>query len=108
MQETAKALRLRDWVRQKNFPREKYFAAIGRFETELRAFTPNPEPVPTELLVSMIAAAVDAEGALVTHVLEKSASEITQDNWLEMCQAAGWAILQLYRSEAKKIGRPVQ
>lgn len=54
------------------------------------------DEVPSELLVQMIAVTLDAEGALIEHVLSKGNVEVSDPSvWSKICTAAAWVVLQV-------------
>lgn len=110
LQEISKALALRSWVQAKSFPTEVYFETIDRAKGLLDRHAGTDEAgtengAPDELVVSVVAAALDAEGLLLTHVLNTGTYALdTEDRemrWLHACQAAAWVVLQAYASSCR-------
>lgn len=90
-QSIAKALALRSWVQQKDFPIGDYAVTIeGSIETLQRHLSDEAEgEIQDAQIVAMLAAAVDAERALLSHVLGKKIDIPGEAEWKAMCEAAG-------------------
>ncbi|HET9197129.1 MAG TPA: hypothetical protein VFN92_02600 [Solirubrobacterales bacterium] len=99
LQQISQELALRSWVRSSSFPRETYFASVDIFKARIAIHQPDgDDPADSyELVAAMIGAAVNAEGALLTHALKNATCNIDgPDRWSRICLAAGWAVLQSY------------
>jgi hypothetical protein len=70
----------------------------GAYEIVRWHQAPDDEDDPTpDQAVPVIAAALDAEGALLEHCLDKG-YEIPDDaEWWKVCRAGAWVVLQRYQ-----------
>jgi hypothetical protein len=98
---------LRSWVTGKSFPSHVYFETIDGAKVLLARHEPTGAEEPrNELLAIIVAAALDHEGLLLTHLLESGTytldSEDREMRWLRACQAAAWVVLQAYELGCKK------
>jgi hypothetical protein len=105
LQEIARQLALRSWVDGRSFPRESYFETIdgGR---ELLARHNKDADESRHGVVILIAGALDEEGLLLTHMLDKGtysrdSSEDREARWFRVCLAAAWVVLQAYEKDCK-------
>ena len=104
--DVAKTLGLRNWVGKKAFPQDEYFTTIDDTKRILeRHANPDRDSQNNEAIVTVIAAMLDNEGVLATHVLGLSSySSISDDpelRWATACKAAGWVVLQAYDHACK-------
>jgi len=105
LQEISHNLGLRSWVNSnKDFPKAHYFKTIDDAKTMLEQFREDGADR-DELVVQIVATALDAQGMLLTHVLDAGTYDLnTEDRemtWLRACQAAGWVVLQAYELAIK-------
>lgn len=104
LQEIARKLALRSWIEGKDFPLEHYFETIEGAGTLLgrhkNADSANPRP---ELVVNVVAGALDEEGLLLTQVLKAGTYDVDGEDpegrWFKICQAAAWVIYQSFEKE---------
>jgi hypothetical protein len=99
LQQISKQLALRSWVKSSKCARETHFESIDIFKARIFAHQSDGQDSSDndELLVTMIGAALNAEGALLTHALDKGTCDLDgPDQWSKVCLAAGWAVLQNY------------
>lgn len=117
MQDTAKACALRSWVDRKHFPIDDYCQKIddadaflqGSSAAEDAATTDEhavaaaeEDTVSNDQLVALIAMLLDNEGALVAYCLKHEIAIMDKENWLRICEAAAWVLLQRYQLRVKK------
>lgn len=101
----AQSLALQGWVSRKEFPRDYYFGVLEscREKLEQRADGDFDATASQKPLATMIGAALDDEGALLAHAVKKATIEIKgEEEWLQICIAAGWCVIQLYEREKAK------
>lgn len=100
----AQKLALQSWVKGKQFPRTYYFNLVDDFREKLKERAPDGalDEASNSAVATMIAGALDSEGALLSHAVTEGTIDI-QDliEWLQICIAGGWCVLQLYEREAK-------
>lgn len=105
LQEISRKLGLRAWVNNKDFPKAHYFETIDVGKAMLKGFVEDGADR-DEFVVQIVATALDAQGMLLTHVLEAGTYDLdTEDRemtWLRACQAAGWVVLQAYALACQK------
>lgn len=95
-----KTVALQSWVDSRKFPRDKYFETIDGFRSDLSKYC-NVDEVDNSVLVTMIAATVEAEGALVGHVIENKGDISDEEAWTNFLKAAAWLIYQRYTREVE-------
>jgi hypothetical protein len=86
------------WVDGRHFARDLYFPFIDRQRKELATFC-GADNIKVELLVPMVAQALDAEDVLIGHVLSKSVEIKDADAWRKICESVAWHVLQRYYRE---------
>lgn len=99
LQDTERTLGLRQWVRRRGFPLADYCQTVDGGREIVRRHQPpdDEEGAADDQVVPVIAAALDAEGALLAHCLE-NAYEIPDDEaWAKVLRAAAWVVLQRYQ-----------
>lgn len=101
LQDTAKEIGARDWARAKGFPRDKWFELVDDFKEKLGKVTGGDTPE-NKQVVALLAVVVDAEGALVNHVLKLAVAIADEGVWTKMCTAAAWVVLQEYIAAVEK------
>lgn len=101
LQEVARALGLRSWVDSRKFAKDVHFESIEIFRERLRRHAEGGEAeLSADLVVPMIAKALDVEGRLLTHVLDAKTYPIDDEaTWQKICNAAAWVVLQAYERE---------
>jgi hypothetical protein len=99
----ARKLALQSWVKSKQFPKAYYMDLVESFREKLKERIPNGESDDSDsnpAAAMMLGGALDSEGALLTHTLEKGTIDISDDGeWLQICIAGGWCVLQLYERD---------
>jgi hypothetical protein len=99
--DVSKSLGLRKWVKKRGFPKAEYFTTIDDTQ-RIMARHPNPDQDTrnNEAIVRVLAAMLDHEGILATHVLGLSSyasiGDTPEQRWAIACTAAGWVVLQAY------------
>ena len=103
LQDIAKTLGLRDWVRRKGFPLDDYCGTVdGAYEIVRRHQAPDDDDDPVhDQVVPVIAAALDTEGALLKHCLNEAYEIPDDDTWARVLKAAAWVVLQRYELAVK-------
>jgi hypothetical protein len=104
LQNTAKALGLHDWINRKQFPLHAYCETVEQArELVQRHQQPGDDRYPVnDQIVTVIAQALDTEGALLKHT-NKAAYELKDDNdWWTVCKAAGWEVVRRYEAAVEK------
>jgi hypothetical protein len=101
LQDTARTLGLRDWVNRKGFPLQDYCETVDQARQLLQRHQQADDahyPV-NDQMVTVIAQALDTEGALLEHALDVG-YEIKDDNesWWRVCRAAGWEVMLRYEA----------
>ena len=99
----ARKLALQSWVKNKQFPRPYYMELVESCRGKLKERMPNgelDETASNPAVAMMLGGALDIEGALLTHAVDKGTIDISDDGeWLQICIAGGWCVLQLYERE---------
>lgn len=100
MQELARSLGLRDWVRRKAFPFDVYCETIHEACGMLARHDPAQRVDPSQFdqIVLVVAVALDVEGALLDHVLEQRVSLPDDEAWVKILKAAAWMVLERWDS----------
>ncbi len=105
LQEISQELALRSWVNNKDFPKGTYFETIDEGKIILERHQRGDDDR-TDLLVLALVMALDAEGLLLAHVLEKGTYDLNMEDremtWFRACQAGAWVILQAYELACTK------
>jgi hypothetical protein len=103
MQDTAKTVALRSWIDRKHFPVDDYCQKIDDArEFLMGTAAADDATVSDDQIVAMIAMMLDNEGALVAYCLDNDVEITDAENWLKICQAAAWVLLQRYELRVKK------
>ena len=94
LREAATAHTLKGWASRQDL--SKYFHAIDSFENTLAPFMADGH-APNETLVSLLGLILNENDALADHVIEGAGGALNDEkDWLKVCQAASWVILQEY------------
>jgi hypothetical protein len=104
--DVSKSLGLRKWVQKREFPKTQYFTTIDDAQRILaRHANPDWDTRNNEAVVRVLAAMLDHEGVLATHVLRlqtyPSIGDTPEQRWAIACTAAGWVVLQAYDRACK-------
>jgi hypothetical protein len=107
LQAITRQLALQSWVASSSFPLDEYCETIDELKGPLGRHAPHdeddpPQEAPREVLVVLLAAVLDREGLLITHVLATGTySPDDEERWHRTCLAAAWVVLQAYERECK-------
>lgn len=82
---------------------EDYCRTVEDGKALLKRRAGNEFEPENDQIVRIVATVLDFEGALLTHVLAKGATEIHDEaKWRKICVAAGWVVLQRYEHMVTK------
>lgn len=99
---TVSSLGLKTWAGSRDFPRKMYFLWIEDIAEKLAVISPEGEPE-TRNIVSALVGMLDEEGALLAYAQKKKSVEYdTDEKWMKVCIAAGWAVLWVYAKSRKE------
>lgn len=103
MQGVANDLRLRELVKSRKFPRDRYYESIELYRDRLTEKHPNPEDEnlapPLSAVAPLIAGTIASEGLLLAHCLENGIEVGDEAEFWNKCMAMAWATLQAHERD---------
>jgi hypothetical protein len=102
---TAQSLALRSWVDGRQFPKDAFFETIDTCKTLLASKhkpADGDDPPSDHALAIMLAGTLDEQGQLLAYALERQTVAFKDEQeWLKVCLAAAWVVLQVYEKACK-------